>query len=73
LPLFTIRCTLLGDEALYFVEYLESKRAIGAPDLDDLDWHRYRPGFDSEGRAAIEALWLSVDDDGRFLYRVVPE
>lgn len=57
---------------MFVVEYLEFHKVVEAPDPDDLTWHRYKPGFDSEERANVEALWLSVDDDGRYVYRVVP-
>lgn len=55
---------------MYVVEYIETWKVSGAVDLDDLEWQRYRPAFETEERADNEALWLSIDDDGRYVYRV---
>lgn len=62
---------------MYVIEFLDSPRFYEAVrsgvDPDDLEWQRYKPGFESIERANNEALWLSVDDDGRYVYRVIPE
>lgn len=54
---------------MFFVEFcpLEKVRAYG----DEAEWQEYQPGFQTEERAHNEALWLSIDDDGRYVYRVI--
>lgn len=56
---------------MFFIEFIESQKLMGV-DPNDLTWARYQPGFDSEERAHNEARWLSLDDDGRYVYRVIP-
>jgi hypothetical protein len=56
---------------MYVIEYIEALKVSEAVDEDELSWHRYQPSFDSAERAHNEALWLSIDDDGRYVYRVI--
>lgn len=56
---------------MYYVEFANRHAAGVAGEDSDLPWTRYRPGFDSYQRAAVEALWLSLDDDSRYIYRIV--
>jgi len=56
---------------LYYVEFANRHSAAQAGEDSDLPWTRYRPGFDSYQRAAVEALWLALDEDGRYIYRIV--
>jgi hypothetical protein len=55
------------------VEYVPAFHMGSGVDPGDLPWTRYRPGFDSPERAANEVLWLSIDSDSHYVFRIVEE
>lgn len=56
---------------MYYVEFANRHAAMAAGEDSNLPWTRYRPGFDSYQRAAVEALWLSLDEDDHYVFRIV--